>query len=218
MRTAAIYARVSTADQNPEAQLVALREYAGKREFQVYQEYVDHITGAIEKRKQKQTRYNQLLNDAHQRKFDCVLVWKFDRFARSLPALLSALNTFDALKIDFISITQAVDTTTPTGRLFFSMVGAFAEFEREMIAERSKIGIALARKRGVQFGPKRDLLLERRVLRLHLDGISGNQIAKRVGRSPAGVMKILRRHQEFREPRTANAEPTAQEPPAGGTK
>jgi DNA invertase Pin-like site-specific DNA recombinase len=188
----AIYARVSTADQNPEMQLTKLREYAAARSFQIEAEYVDQVTGAVEKRR-KQTQYNQLLADAHKLKFNCVLVWKFDRFARSLPALLNALNTFNALGIDFVSITQAIDTTTPTGRLFFSMVGAFAEFERELIAERSKVGVALARKRGVKFGPPRDLLLERKVRKLHQGGMSGNAIAKKVGRSPAGIQKILKR-------------------------
>jgi DNA invertase Pin-like site-specific DNA recombinase len=190
----AIYARVSTADQNPEGQLAALRDYAATRSFPVVFEYVDQITGAVEKRsKTKQTMYNRLLLDAHKRMFDCVLVWKFDRFARSLPALLNALDTFKALGIDFISITQMIDTTTPTGRLFFSMVGAFAEFERELITERSKAGVALARKRGVKFGPPRDLLLERKVRKLHQDGMSGNAIAKKLGRSSSGISKILKR-------------------------
>jgi DNA invertase Pin-like site-specific DNA recombinase len=190
--TVAIYARVSTADQNPAAQLDQLREYAGKRSFTVHREYVDQVTGAVEKRK-RHTAYDELMADARLLKFKCVLVWKFDRFARSLSALLDALKTFDVLGIDFISATQAIDTTTPMGRLFFSMVGAFAEFERELITERSRIGIANARRKGVVFGRPRAPDVEARIVQLRSDGMSIRNLAKLVKRSPAGVMKILGR-------------------------
>ena len=126
-------------------------------------------------------------------KFRCVLVWKFDRFARSLPALLDALQTFQALGIDFISATQAIDTTTPMGRLFFSMVGAFAEFERELIAERSRMGIESARRKGVVFGRPRDPDVEARIRRLKERGVGIRAIATAVSRSPAGVLRILER-------------------------
>jgi DNA invertase Pin-like site-specific DNA recombinase len=188
----AIYARVSTADQNPELQLSRLREYAAARNFTIHREYVDQTTGAVEKRT-KHTAYDELLADARLLKFRCVLVWKFDRFARSLPALLDALQTFQALGIDFISATQAIDTTTPMGRLFFSVVGAFGEFERELIAERSRIGIENARRKGVVFGRPRDPDVEKRIQRLKQRGIGIRAIAKSVSRSPAGVMRILER-------------------------
>lgn len=188
----AIYARVSTADQNPEAQLSQLREYAAARNFSVHREYVDQVTGAVEKRK-RHTAYDELLTDARLLKFRCVLVWKFDRFARSLPALLDALQTFQTLGIDFISATQAIDTTTPMGRLFFSLVGAFAEFERELIAERSRIGVENARRKGVVFGRPRDLDVEARIRRLKERGIGIRAIAKAVSRSPAGALMILER-------------------------
>lgn len=188
----AIYARVSTCDQNPEAQLLQLREYAAARNFSVHREYVDQVTGAVEKRK-RHTAYDELLSDARMLKFRCVLVWKFDRFARSLPALLDALQTFQALGIDFISATQAIDTTTPMGRLFFSMVGAFAEFERELIAERSRMGIESARRKGVVFGRPRDPDVEARIRRLKERGVGIRAIATAVSRSPAGVLRILER-------------------------
>lgn len=188
----AIYARVSTSDQNPEAQLSQLREYAAARNFSVHREYVDQVTGAVEKRK-RHTAYDELLSDARMLKFRCVLVWKFDRFARSLPALLDALQTFQALGIDFISATQAIDTTTPMGRLFFSMVGAFAEFERELIAERSRMGIESARRKGVVFGRPRDPDVEARIRRLKERGVGIRAIATAVSRSPAGVLRILER-------------------------
>lgn len=188
----AIYARVSTSDQNPEAQLSQLREYAAARNFSVHREYVDQVTGAVEKRK-RHTAYDELLSDARMLKFRCVLVWKFDCFARSLPALLDALQTFQALGIDFISATQAIDTTTPMGRLFFSMVGAFAEFERELIAERSRMGIESARRKGVVFGRPRDPDVEARIRRLKERGVGIRAIATAVSRSPAGVLRILER-------------------------
>lgn len=138
--TVAIYARVSTSDQNPELQLVELREFAKRRKFQIIHEYVDQVSGNLGIRR-RAPAYDSLLKDAYRRRFDCVLVWKFDRFARSLPGLLGALKNFDALGINFISATQQIDTTTPMGRLFFSIVGSFAEFERELIIERTRAGV-----------------------------------------------------------------------------
>jgi DNA invertase Pin-like site-specific DNA recombinase len=192
IRRVAIYARVSTADQNPEAQLLSLRHYAAQRGFHIHHEYVDQVTGAIEKRK-RATAYDELLKDAHRRKFNCVLVWKFDRFARSLISLLEALKTFETLSIDFISATQAIDTTTPTGKLFFSIVGAFAEFEREMITERVRAGIDNAKRKGIVFGRPRDLDVEALVLQLRENGLGVRAIARKVKRDPAGITRMLRR-------------------------
>jgi DNA invertase Pin-like site-specific DNA recombinase len=112
---AAIYARVSTAEQNPEAQLQELRAYVEKRGFVLHKEYVDHVTGDFEKRKKKRKQqdlaYEELMADASKRLIDCVIVWKYDRFARSLSVLIEALNRFNKLGIDFISYTQSIDTT-----------------------------------------------------------------------------------------------------------
>ncbi len=124
----AIYARVSTGEQNPELQLRELRDYAERRGFTVHREYMDQASG-----------------DVRRRRFDCVLVWKYDRFARSLGALITALQEFRDLGVDFISHTQAIDTTTPMGRLFFHVIGSFAEFERDVIVERVRAGLANAR-------------------------------------------------------------------------
>jgi DNA invertase Pin-like site-specific DNA recombinase len=194
---AAIYARVSTFDQNPDMQVQHLREYAKVRGFEVVKEYVDQVTGNMEKRRRERSRkdvaYQELMVDAHLGRFEVVLVWKFDRFARSLSGLIEALQIFSALGIDFISSTQAVDTTTPMGRLFFHMVGAFAEFERELIVERVKAGLANARQRGITLGRPIDPSLERRIAELRHSGSSLRQIAKEVGRSPAGVKRVLDR-------------------------
>lgn len=195
----AIYARVSTADQDPDAQLYALREYAERRGFVVYREYIDHVTGAVEKRtthgKVKDKAYREMMDDARRRQVDCVLVWKYDRFARSLAALISALQEFGSLGVDFISYTQNIDTTTPMGRLFFHIIGSFAEFERELIIERIHAGLSKARAKGIVLGrPAVDKDVGERILALRAEGISLRQIAQREGLSPAGVLKITRRY------------------------
>ena len=140
----AIYARVSTSEQSPELQLRELRDYAGRRGFVVHREYVDQASGDVRRRKWA-PEFDALMVDARRRRFDCVLVWKYDRFARSLGALIAALQEFRDLGVDFISHTQAIDTTTPMGRLFFHVIGFFAEFEREVIVERVRAGLANAR-------------------------------------------------------------------------
>ncbi len=194
-RTVAIYARVSTADQNPELQLTELRKYARKRGFTVHREYVDRVSGE-DKRTAQRVEFNELMADARRRNFDVVLVWKYDRFARSLGVLVSALRDFEALGIDFISATQDIDTTTSMGRLFFHIVGSFAEFEREMIVERVRAGLDNARARGTTLGRPRDLALEMRVRKLHSKGTGVRAIARLVKRSPAGVIRILRREKK----------------------
>ena len=206
----AIYARVSTADQDPDAQLFALREYAERRGFVVYREYVDHVTGAVGKRgtkgKVKDRAYQELMDDVRRRQVDCVLVWKYDRFARSLGVLIAALQEFGSLDVDFISYTQNIDTTTPMGRLFFHVIGSFAEFERELIIERVRAGISKARAKGIVLGrPERDQDAGERIDALRAEGMSLRQIGEREGLSAAAVLKIIRRR-AIRRPR---AEPPA---------
>lgn len=152
MPKVAIYARVSTnnGDQNPETQLVPLREYCQQRGWNVVEEYVDRITGAKEKR----PALDQLMTDAKRRKFDTLLIWKLDRFGRSLRHLLNSLAEFDALGISFVSLTNAIDTTTPAGKLMFSIIGAVAEFERDLIRERVKAGMVRAKRNGTRSGNK----------------------------------------------------------------
>ena len=192
-----IYARVSTTEQNPEAQLTALRGYAAGRGFVIQDEYVDHLSGdrsprSRRPRRTKEAAFDRLMADAHRRHFDCVLVWKYDRFARSLGTLIAALRQFDSLGIDFISYTQSIDTTTSMGRLFFNIIGSFAEFEREMIGERIRAGLANARAKGRVLGrPERDPSAKARIVALRAQGLSLREIARREGRSPSGVSKIL---------------------------
>jgi len=190
----AIYARVSTSDQNPEAQLIALRDFAARRGFVIHREYVDRVSGEITRRRRRAPEFERLMADARCRHFDCVLVWKYDRFTRSLGALITALAEFNALGIDFISHTQSIDTTTAMGRLFFHVIGSFAEFEREIIVERVRAGLANARAKGKRLGrPVADPSAGARIAALRRDGLSLRQIAAREGLSPSGVRKILKR-------------------------
>jgi DNA invertase Pin-like site-specific DNA recombinase len=192
----ALYARVSTPEQSTEVQLLALRTYSRQRGFQLFQEYADTASGSDKRKKSAAPEFQQLMKDAHARRFDAVLVWKLDRLNRSFKALIDALQEFSSLGIDFISMTQAIDTTTPSGKLFFHMLAAFAEFEREMIVERVNAGIAHRRAKGLPFGPARDLELETRVRRLKDAGMSIRRIAKQVERSRAGVSLILKREKQ----------------------
>jgi DNA invertase Pin-like site-specific DNA recombinase len=197
----AIYARVSTADQNPEAQLVALREYASQRGFTTYKEYVDHVTGSHEdrgaERSHADTAYRQLMEDVGKRAVDCVLVWKYDRLARSLGVLIAALQRFSSLGVDFISYTQNIDTTTPMGRLFYHIIGSFAEFEREMIVERVRAGLNNAKAKGKILGrPLKDQTASPRIVALRAQGMSLREIARREKRSASGILQILRRTED----------------------
>ena len=202
----AIYARVSTADQNPELQLRELREYAERRGFLLHREYVDQASGDLHRRGRRAPAFDELMADARRRRFDCVLVWKYDRFARSLGALVAALQEFRDLGVDFISHTQAIDTTTPMGRLFFHVIGSFAEFEREVIVERVRAGLANARAKGKRLGrPVRDPSAQARVVALRGEGLCLRQIAARERLSPSGVRKLLKQA----EAATASAEARA---------
>ena len=171
----AIYARVSTKDkgQDPLNQVAQLREYCQRRELEVANEYVDvGITGAKEKRPE----LDRLMADAHRRRFDAVVVWKFDRFARSVSHLLRALETFKALGIEFVSLSERVDTSTPTGKMVFTVLGAVAELERSLIAERVKAGLRNARAKGKHLGRPRVIVSANSIAALRAHGHSWREI------------------------------------------
>jgi DNA invertase Pin-like site-specific DNA recombinase len=177
---AAIYARVSTAHngQSPEMQLRELREYCGRRGWPIAGEYVDvGISGAKEKRPE----LDRLTADSHRRRFDAVVVWKFDRFARSVSHLLKALETFQALGIEFVSLTEGVDTSTPTGRMIFTVLGAVAELERSLIRERVKAGLRNAKAKGKHVGRPRVSLDSSEIARLRAQGLSWVKISEKLG-------------------------------------
>jgi DNA invertase Pin-like site-specific DNA recombinase len=166
-----VYARVSTADkkQSPEMQLRELREYCERRGWQITGEYVDiGVSGA----KDSRPELNRLLADAHKRRFDAVAVWKFDRFARSVSHLLRALDTFRVLGIEFVSLSESLDTATPAGRMVFTVLGAVAELERSLVVERVRAGLRNARAKGKRLGRPRVAVDAARIVRLRAEGHS----------------------------------------------
>lgn len=188
-----LYARVSTngGQQDPEMQLRELREYACRRGWEIVTEFVDRgISGSREKRPQ----LDALMSAAYQRHLDAILVWKLDRFARSLKHLVNALAEFDALGVSFISLRDNLDLTTPAGRLMFQIVGAMAEFERSLIVERVKGGLRSARAKGVRLGRPRVIVPQAKVERLKHEGLSLRAIAKQLGVSKTTIMRSLSSH------------------------
>src|SRR6202050_3792345 len=187
---AAIYARVSTTGhgQSPEMQVRELREYCERRGWQIAGEFVDAgISGA----KDSRPELNKLMADAHRRQFDAIVVWKFDRFARSVSHLLRALETFNALGIAFVSLSEQMDTSTPTGKMVFTVLGAVAELERRLIAERVRAGLRNARAKGKTLGRARVAVDAPRIGRLRAQGRSIREIADDLGYSRGIVHKTL---------------------------
>jgi len=177
-RRVAIYARVSTQDQDPQMQLRELRSYAKHRTFIIAHEFIDHVSGATSERPE----LSKLWQAARARKIDTVLVWKFDRFARSTKQLIDALEEFRHVAVDFISITEQIDTSSPMGKAMFTVISAIAEFERSLISERVRSGIAKARAQGKQHGrPKTSAETIKEIKRLRRQGKSLNTIAKQLG-------------------------------------
>lgn len=191
MRTA-IYARVSTNNgQDPEMQLRELREYCQRRGWEVAGEFVDKgISGA----KDSRPELNRLMAEARGRRFGAVVVWKFDRFARSVSHLLRALEDFRALGIEFVSLSEQVDTSTPTGKMVFTVLGAVAELERSLIGERVKAGIRNARAKGKRLGRPRKVADPGEIHRLRFEGASWRGVGKALGISAATALHTARKH------------------------
>lgn len=174
----AIYGRVSTAEQSTIMQLEELRTYCQRRGWEIVEEFTD--TG-ISGSKESRPALNRLLASAWRRQFEAVLVYRYDRFARSLRQLVNALSEFDALGIHFVSLHEGVDTSTPNGRLVFGIFASIAEFERELIRSRVRSGLAAARARGKRLGRPRVTVDARRVAALRGEGLSWATIAERLG-------------------------------------
>ena len=175
---AALYARVSTNNgQSPEMQLGEMREHATRRGWEV-NEYTD--TG-ISGSKESRPALNRLMADARRRRFDVVLVYRYDRFARSLRQLVNALEEFRVLGIDFVSLHEGVDTATPNGRLVFGIFASIAEFERELIRDRVRSGLRAARARGKRLGRPRVVLDAARMASLHAGGCTWQYISEQLG-------------------------------------
>jgi DNA invertase Pin-like site-specific DNA recombinase len=192
---AAIYARVSTKDQSCELQLRDLRAYCAARGFSDLREYIDiGESGAKDSRPQ----LNELMAAARKRQFDSVIVWRFDRFARSTKHLLLALEEFRSLGIKFISYQENIDTSSPLGQALFTIVSAVAQLERDLIRERVSAGIRNARASGKQLGRPRRGANHDDVRRLRADGASIRQIAQKLGIGYGTVRLRLRQPEEGR--------------------
>ena len=183
-----IYARVSTKNrQDPESQLLPLREYATARGFEIVSEYVDVISGS----KDSRPELARLMADAAKRRLDAVAVWKFDRFARSTRHLVTALEQFNALGVDFISLSESIDTSTPMGKMVFTVLAAVAELELSLIRERVVMGLERAKAQGKVLGRPRVETSEEQLLALSEQGLSSRQIAEQLNLSPSTVLRRL---------------------------
>src|ERR1700686_5033929 len=173
-----IYARVSTKEQNCELEVRDLRAYCTARGFDLVREYVDAGQSGA---KDSRPELNKLMNDARKRQFDAIIVWRFDRFARSTKHLLTALEEFRGLGIQFISYQENVDTSTPLGQALFTIVSAVAQLERDLIRERVSAGIRNARANGKKLGRPKSGIDRERILELKAQGQSLRQIAATLG-------------------------------------
>jgi putative DNA-invertase from lambdoid prophage Rac len=189
--TVALYARVSTADQDCSMQLRELREYCARRGWTIAKEYVDTgFSGA----KTSRPELDRLLADARQHRFEAIVTWKLDRLGRSLAHLVATVQELSNLGIRFLAVTQGIDTdaSNPMAKLMFNLLACFAEFERELACERSKAGQDRARAAGKEIGRPKKVFRRDRVHELRAQGVSYNQIAARLKVSKGTVINVLR--------------------------
>jgi DNA invertase Pin-like site-specific DNA recombinase len=205
MIRAALYVRVSTDHQSVENQVRELRQVAERRGWQVIETYSDAgISGA--KGRDKRPGLDRMLNDASRRRFDIVLAWAIDRLGRSLIDLLGTIQHLEACGVDLYLDQQAIDTTTPMGKLVFQVTGAFAEFERSMIRQRVKAGLKRAVARGAQLGrPRIALELEKLILTSLKSGIGMIKAARLHGVGVGTVQRIARERGPFASDESAAA-------------
>jgi putative DNA-invertase from lambdoid prophage Rac len=186
---AAIYARVSTTDQNCEMQVQELREYAGRRSWQISAEYLDGWSGA----KANRPELDKLMADAALRHFDAVLVWKLDRFGRSVRNCLDGIESLRSHGVRFLAVGQSIDTdeSNPTSRLLLHILASVAEFEREMIRERVSAGVRNAKRNGKQLGRKRAVFNRDKARQMHLAGASVREIASALEVGRGTIQRLL---------------------------
>ena len=196
----ALYLRVSTADQKPDLQYDGLRAYAARVGLLVVQDYCDV---GVSGRREGRPQLNALMTAARNREIDCVLVWKFDRFARSTRHLLAALEEFNHLGVRFVSVQDQIDTDSPMGRAMFTIIGAMAELESSLISERVTAGMRAAETRGKHLGrpatPKR-VIGEIEALATSTD-LSIRQIQNRIaGRASRGIVGEITKRARAAQP------------------
>ena len=188
VKKAALYARVSTNGQDPTVQFLELREFCDRRGFQIAAEFVDKgVSGSREQR----PALDRLMAACRKRQVDAVVVYRYDRFARSLRQLVNALEEFRCLNVDFISIHEGVDTSTPNGRLVFGIFASIAEFERELIRDRVRSGVAAAKARGVHVGRPRVPVDATRIACLRRQGLSWSEVTRETGVSKGTAQRAI---------------------------
>lgn len=186
----AVYVRVSTNDQSVDMQIKELMEYVDKRKLELYDIYRDEgISGT----KKSRPALDRMMAEARKRRFDIVLVWKFDRFGRSVIHLVNSLEEFEHLGIDFISFTQSLDTSGPMGKLIFNIFASIGQMERDNIVERTVAGMKAAKARGVHIGRKpTPEYIKDKVRKLReKENLSGPVIAEKLDLSRTTVWRIL---------------------------
>jgi|SRR5579863_390155 len=189
MKRVALYLRVSTSDQSVDLQRRELLEFCERRDWTIVGEFSDiAVSGA----KDRRPELDKLMELAKKRKVDVICVWRFDRFARSVSHLLRALELFQSLGIDFVSYTEAIDTSTPVGRMTFVVLGAVAELERSLIRERVIAGQKAAKAKGIRFGRPRTTVQPSQVAELRAQGKSFASIAEDLGIAAGTVFKLFR--------------------------
>jgi DNA invertase Pin-like site-specific DNA recombinase len=188
MKRAALYTRISTPDQSTEPQLLDLRQMSKARGYEIVREYSDTISGT----KSKRPGLDALLSDARRHRFDVVVVWAFDRMARSVRHFLEVLDELNHLNIEFVSFRENVDTGGPLGRALVVIIGAISELERSLIVERVKAGMRRARLEGRQIGRARLDVNREQVITDRYSGMSLTQVAKKHGISRASVCRLMK--------------------------
>jgi DNA invertase Pin-like site-specific DNA recombinase len=189
MKKAALYFRVSTSEQTPDAQIYELRDYISSREWVVVGEFVDVASGAVRSRPE----LDRLMAEMKRGRIDIVVCWAFDRLARSVRHLCEIAEELEARNVDLVSFQQALDTSTPSGRFTFHILAAVAEFERDMIRERVRAGMAAAKAKGRRLGRRKSPMKQQnQIRRLRVEGKSFREIAAEVGVSVGTAVSYVK--------------------------
>jgi DNA invertase Pin-like site-specific DNA recombinase len=200
MKRVARYLRVSRSDQRENLQADETEQLIARREWTLVETYVDHgVSGSRERR----PGLDKLMADARRRRFDVLVVWRSDRLFRSLRHMVNTLAELDAIGVDFVSASEVFDTTTPQGKLLLHLVAAFSEFERQTLIERTRAGMAAAKRRGVRLGRPQVQLDLTRAHQLRQAGLSYRQIAGQLGVGLGTVHAALQAVRESRPPGTS---------------